>query len=125
MESYRVVLANEPRLLRGLLHRVLQQAPGVQVVGQETDPTKLSSTVDESQADWVIVSLWQNGHLPASLRALVAEHPSLCLMGMAPDGSQARIWSLENGEQSLNGLSLDDFVATLRQAHSSQGAQES
>lgn len=114
MESYRVVLANEPRLLRGLLSRVLKQAPGVMVVGQELDEAKLSSTVGESQADWVIVSLWQNGNLPAFLRNLVSDHPSLCLLGMAADGSRARTWCLERGEQSLNGLTLEEFISTLR-----------
>jgi DNA-binding NarL/FixJ family response regulator len=114
MESYRVVLANEPRLLRGLLSRVLQQAPGVLVVGQEMDKAKLSSMVAERQADWVIVSLWQNGNLPAFLQALVAEHPSLCLLGMAADGSRARTWCQERGEQSLNSLTLDTFITTLR-----------
>jgi len=114
MESYRVVLANEPRLLRGLLSRVLKQAPGLQVVGQELDKAKLSSTVAESRADWVIVSLWQNGNLPAFLRDLVSEHPSLCLLGMAADGSRARTWCLGRGEQSLNGLTLDEFLTTLR-----------
>lgn len=113
MESYRVVLANEPRLLRGLLSRVLQQASGLRVVGQETDKERLSSTVAETRADWVIVSLWKNGNLPAFLQDLVSEHPSLCLLGMAADGSQARTWCPEGGERSLDGLTLDEFVATL------------
>ncbi|MFN2227779.1 MAG: hypothetical protein ACK2UY_15775 [Anaerolineae bacterium] len=114
MESYRVVLSNEPRLLRGLLSRVIQQAPGVMVVGQEMDKARLSSMVAESRADWVIVSLWQNGQLPAFLRDLVSAHPSLCLLGMAADGSRARTWCQERGEQALNGLSLDEFITTLR-----------
>jgi hypothetical protein len=114
MESYRVVLANEPRLLRGLLSRVLRQAPGVQVVGQEMDKMRLAVAVADSEADWVIVSLWQNGKLPAFLQDLVSQHPSLCLLGMAPDGSQARTWSLEKGERSLNGLTLEDLIVTLR-----------
>ena len=115
MESYRVLLANEPRLLRGLLSRVLAQVAGLTVVGQETDKAKLSSRVTESEADWVIVSMWQNESLPAFLRDLVSEHPSLCLLGMAPDGSRARTWSLEGGERRLNGLTLEEFIATLRQ----------
>ncbi|MEJ2208631.1 MAG: hypothetical protein P8129_06295 [Anaerolineae bacterium] len=84
------------------------------VVGQEMDKAKLSSTVAESQADWVIVSLWQNGNLPAFLQNLVSDHPSLCLLGMAADGSHARTWCLERGERSLNGLTLDEFITTLR-----------
>jgi hypothetical protein len=111
--SYRVVLANEPRLLRGLLSRVLQHASGIQVAGEEMDDGALSSLVEERKADWVIVSLWQDGDLPAFLQDLAAKHPSLCFLGMAADGSQARTWCSEKGEQSLCDPTLDELLATL------------
>lgn len=114
MECYRVVLANQPRLLRGLLNRVLAKAPGVEVVSEELDPRRLSSTVAQNKADWVIVSLWQDGEMPFALENLLVEHPSMCLLGMASDGSQVRIRCAAAGDTALGSLSLDDFLATLR-----------
>jgi len=114
MESYRVVLANQPRLLRGLLSRVLAKAPDVQVVSEELDLAKLSDTVDQKNADWVIVSLWQDGEMPSPLEKLLAEHPTTCLLGMAADGSQARVWCPTVDNSDLDGLSLHDLFATLR-----------
>lgn len=114
MDSCRVVLANQPRLLRGLLSRVLAKAPDVKVVSEELDLAKLSATVDRENADWVIVSLWRHGELPTPLERLLAEHPTTCLLGMAADGSQARVRCSTVGHTDLNGLSLEDLFATLR-----------
>ena len=114
MESCRVVLANQPRLLRGLLSRVLAKAPDVKVVSEELDLSRLSATVDREAADWVIVSLWQNGELPSPLERLLAEHPTTCLLGMAADGSQARVRCSTVDNTDLDDLSLQDLFATLR-----------
>jgi DNA-binding NarL/FixJ family response regulator len=114
MESCRVVLANQPRLLRGLLSRVLAKAPGVEVVSEELDLAKLSATVKQENADWVIVSLWQDGEMPRPLEQLLARHPTTCLLGMAADGSQARVRCSTMDNTDLDGLSLQDLFATLR-----------
>jgi DNA-binding NarL/FixJ family response regulator len=101
-------------LLRGLLSRVLAKAPDVKVVGEELDLSRLSATVDQENADWVIVSMWQNGELPSALEKLLAEHPTTCLLGMAADGSQARVRCGTVDKTDLDGLSLQDLFATLR-----------
>jgi DNA-binding NarL/FixJ family response regulator len=113
MESYRVVLANQPRLLRGLLSRVLAKAPDVEV-SEELDLAKLPATVAEQKADWVIVSLWQDGKMPRPLEELLTKHPSTCLLGVAADGSQARVRCSNMDNTHLDGLSLQDLFATLR-----------
>jgi DNA-binding NarL/FixJ family response regulator len=114
MELCRVVLANQPRLLRGLLSRVLAKAPGLEVVSEQLDLSDLPSTVEQSKADWVIVSLWRDGEMPHSLENLLAEHPSTCLLGMAADGSRARVRCSTAADTNLDGLSLADLLATLR-----------
>jgi hypothetical protein len=119
MDSYRVVLANEPRLLRGLLYRVLVQAAGIVVVGEEADLTKLASLVEESRPDWIILSLWQNGGLPLRIASLLDRYPRLCLMGITSDGSRIKVRCPSREEQTLTGLSLDNFVALLR--HEAEG----
>jgi len=115
MEPYRIVLANEPRLLRGLLHYALAKAAGVEVVDEVLDPARLSDAVARGKADWVIVSLWRNGSLPPLLRRLVEAQPAVSLLGMAADGSRAMVYGPGvNGDQLLGNLSLSDLLTTLR-----------
>lgn len=115
MEPYRIVLANEPRLLRGLLHYALAKASGVEVVEEVLDPARLSDAVTRGRADWVIVPLWQNSQLPLPLQRLVDAQPAVSLLGMAADGSRVKVHAPDTGDdQVLRDLSLSDLLATLR-----------
>jgi hypothetical protein len=114
MQTSRVILANEPRLLRGMLRRVLARTPGLKVVGEVTDLAKLSSLVRRCRAQWVVVSTGTEGRVPSAVQSLLVEGSSLCILGMAADGSQAKILRTGSPEETREGLSLDDLVATLQ-----------
>lgn len=115
MEPYRIVLANEPRLLRGLLHYALAKAAGMKVVDEVIDPGRLTEAVAQGRADWVIVSLWRNGNLPLSLQQLVKAQPAVSLLGLAADGSQVKVYGPgADHDRTLRALSLSDLLATLR-----------
>jgi hypothetical protein len=96
-----------------MLKRVIAKAPGLQVVGEVTDPAKLSSLIQQTNAQWVIVSLWPKGLLPTALGSLLTEHPSLCILGVAADGSQARMKRAESPEEDLSDLCLGKLIAVL------------
>jgi DNA-binding NarL/FixJ family response regulator len=113
MKSTRVILANEPRLLREMLRRALARAPGLEIVDEVADPVRLLPSVENSKARWVVVSLWPAERLPVALDTLLVENPMTCLLGMAPDGSRARIKCAGQAELNLPGLSLDQLIAVL------------
>jgi DNA-binding NarL/FixJ family response regulator len=114
MKSYRVILANQPRLLRSLLRRVLRNTGDIDVVGEVTDLDYLLSTVEQTDAQWIIVSLWQNGDFPERLRSLMVQHPALCLLGLATDGSRAIIRCSGAAEVAVSSPSLENLFTTLR-----------
>ena len=114
MKPYRVILANQPRLLRSLLQRVLRKTGDIDVVGVVTDLEKLPPKVEQTDAQWVVVSLWRNGDFPEAFRKLMVEHPALCLLGLSADGSQAVIRCPGSAELAVSNLSLDSLFATLR-----------
>jgi DNA-binding NarL/FixJ family response regulator len=113
MEACRVVVANEPRLLRSMLNRVIRKVRGLQVVAEVSDLATLPSTVEETNAQWVIVSMWPDGSLPARLRGLLATHPDLCRVGVAADGSQARVRRPGSPERVMHSPSLRELIVTL------------
>lgn len=125
MESCRIVLANEPRLLRGLLHYALAKAADVEVVGEVMDPARLPDAVAQGAADRVIVSLWRDTDLPLPIRRLVDAHPAVAVMGVAADGSRVKLYEPGvDGEQVMRGLSLSDLLAVLRTRHRDNGSCE-
>jgi hypothetical protein len=114
MQPVQVILANEPRLLRGMLSRAINHTVGLEVVGEITDLAELLSTVAKSGARWVIVSLWPPDRVPSEVEAILDKNPSICVLGIAADSSQVRIRCAQSPENVLEGPSLDDLLWTLR-----------
>ena len=114
MQTSRVILANESRLLRGMLRRAISRSAGLRVVGEVTDPANLSALLNQTEAQWIIVSIWPEGLLPGTFRSLLMNHSSLCILGMASDGSQAKILCGDLTQETRDGLSLDDLIAILQ-----------
>jgi DNA-binding NarL/FixJ family response regulator len=114
MERQQIILANEPRLLRKLLARVFDKASGVQVVCEISDLAELPDAVERTDPQWMIVPLWQQGKLPGVVKSILAQHPSIKVMGMAANGSAVAIERPGTQEQPLRNLSLGDLLAVLR-----------
>jgi hypothetical protein len=115
MQMRQVILANQPRLLRGMLKRVIAKTPDLQVVGEAANPAELSSIIEQTSACCVIVTLWPEGLMPSALESLLMERSSVCILGVAPDGSQARVKRSESPEENLRNLSLGKLIAVLRE----------
>ena len=122
MEARRIILAGESRLLMEMLRRAISKSPELKVVAQVTDLASLPSAVEHTSAQWVIMSQQLEGKIPEVVSRLLAAHPSLLVLALAADGSQARLEWMESHEMILDQLSLNELVATLRSGH--PGGQE-
>ena len=115
-QPQRVILANKPRLLRGMLKHVLQKDPGLKVVGEVLDLEDLARTVEETGAGWVIVSLPPDGKIPDLAEAVLISHPSINLLAVAMDGSQIKLKWIGPQEKELNCASIEDLMDVLHQS---------
>jgi hypothetical protein len=78
------------------------------------DLAELSSLVSHSKAQWVIVSIWPEGFVPNAVQSLLVERSTLCVLGMAADGSEAKIICKGSTEEMLDELSLGGLIAILQ-----------
>jgi hypothetical protein len=117
MESQQIILANEPRLLRTMLRSVFEKAPGFQVAGEIDDLEELPEAVAQTSPQWMIVSLWPPGRMPAAIESILAEHPSVSVLGMAPNGSAMVIKHANAPERPLVDVTLERLFAVLRDWH--------
>jgi hypothetical protein len=97
-----------------MLRRVIARVPGVEVVGEAMDPARLLSLVNQTAAQWVIVSIWPERLKPSAVQSLLVGSSSLCVLGLTADGSQAKIICTDSTEETREGLSLDDLIAILQ-----------
>jgi DNA-binding NarL/FixJ family response regulator len=114
MERQQIILANEPPLLRKLLRRVLDKAPGLQVVSEIADLAELEDAVEKTDPQWMVVSMWQQDRLPDAVKSILAKHPSINVMGMAANGSAIAVKRAACPERPVCDLSLGDLLAVFR-----------
>ena len=141
MQPSRIVLADGSRFLHEMLKRVIEKTPDLQVVSEIADLARLSSTIAETEAEWVIVSLPPDGKILETLESSLTAHPSVRVLALAADGSQVKMkwvepresavavaadgsqikmdW-VESREKILDDLSVDELIAILRKHHPKQ-----
>ena len=114
VQPHRIVLANESRLWREMLKRVIEKIPDLRIVGVVTDLAILASVVEQTSAGWVILSLTRDGKIPEMAESLLSVHPSVRILAVATDGSQVKMKWLEPHEDELDDWSLNEMIDVLR-----------
>lgn len=115
-----VVLANQPRMFRELLHRALGQIPGAQLILETEDPLQVPGILSRVQTDWLVVSLNSEDELPKSVRKAIEEHPALSVLGFSEDSSRVEVQKKmhEKGNRTrrsyaLENVSLPELLSIL------------
>lgn len=112
-----VVLAVAPRMLRDMLHRVLDSTAGIIVVEAENELSLVRDVFSQVQIDWLIVNLTEDGRLSQQAHQLLHHIPSLSLVALSHDGSQldVRLKSMEGKitRYHLRDLTLASFLSIL------------
>jgi hypothetical protein len=112
-----IVLANQPRLLREMLQRVLDKTPGLLVVAEEHRLDRLEEVFGQVQIDWLVVTLSSDGQLPHQVHVLLKQIPSLSLLAISSDGNHVKVGvTTETGlmhQCDLFGITLAKLLTIL------------
>ena len=113
-----IVLAVQPLVLRQMLRRALDSCSSLAVIAELDDLQPLARVLYSADPDWVIASLDSQERVPQAIRALLPQHPSTAVVGIARDGSRLRIGMNTEGESDLDytlqQISLTTFTLILR-----------
>ena len=110
----KVILANDSRLLRQMLGRVLGKAAHVEVVAEVDDLQELAATVQRTGAHWIIVSLAPEDEFPSKVVTLLQSQSTTHVLAMAADGSATRVLTMEPREQQVQLLSVAEILSLLQ-----------
>lgn len=109
----RVILANGSRLLREMLHRVIDKADNLQVVDEVPQPEELPSAIERFDPEWVIVSQPYSGHGQSWLQCCLADHPSVRFIFLSPHQNHVKMKWQMSCEEDYPDLSLREFIHIL------------
>lgn len=87
----RIILANQPRLLREMLSRVFAATPSLQVVGEVDNFVGLAELLTQVKAHWLIVTLDSEGQSPLRVSNAGTGLPTTSLMAISADGRQVEV----------------------------------
>lgn len=78
----RVLVANRPRFLRELILDLFAGEPDIEVVGEFQEPNyeDIGTLIDQTQPEFLIVSLEKTGARPPLCEALLRKHPELKIL---------------------------------------------
>jgi DNA-binding NarL/FixJ family response regulator len=88
---YLVALAVQPRLLREMLQRALDNTPGLMVADQQEELAKLQFLFRQVQIDWIVVATSAADGLPAEAGVMLDRYPSLSLLAIATDEDRVEV----------------------------------
>lgn len=114
MQRIRVLIGDMPRMMRELVGTAVSDAPDITLV----DPTErepLADSLDRTRADVLILSVASERE-PASIDALLYDHPRLTLLTIGEHGRATDLHELRPHTTALGQVSPNELVAAIRES---------
>ncbi|HSL31281.1 MAG TPA: hypothetical protein VK900_18915 [Anaerolineales bacterium] len=112
MVTKHVILANDSRLLREMLRRVIAKANHLEVVQEIAQPEQLGLAIEHFEPGWVILSSPEHQNSQGWINSWLLRYPSVGFVVLSADHGRIMIQS-QNAEQDLAHLSLREFIEVL------------
>ncbi len=121
MDKIRVLVANQPRLMRELVLATITEQPDIEVVGEVSNGAEVERLVAESKPDFVIITLDEADKRPVICDEILALRPETKVLALAPErNSSLFFWSVvdirsarvESSEEGILGALRGQLVAT-------------
>ena len=113
MSTKRVILANGSRLLREMLHRVINKADHLEVVQELHNHEELPSAIERLDPEWVILSTPFNKSAHSWIDTYMTNYPSVRFIFLSPESNTIKMKWQTSYEEDLTNLSLKDFIDIL------------
>lgn len=109
----RIVLADGSRLLREMLHRVIDKADHLEVVQELRGLEELPSTMARFDPEWVILAASYNRAVHNWLSTCMAANPAVRFIFLSPESNSIKMKWHTSCEEDLMNLSLKDLISIL------------
>ena len=81
--TIRILVANQPRLMREMIVATLTDQPDMEIVGEVTDDAEIPSQVAKILPDLVVISLDESGKRPVLCDTILHKHPDVRIIAVA------------------------------------------
>lgn len=117
-ETIKILLLDVPADIQDVLEGVIQRQDNMETVGEAFDPINLLLTVDDTQADVVIMGHPNADRMPGICTHLLAEYPDLLILTLSTEDSRAFLYERKIAQKEIAFQSPDDLIARIGDAFS-------
>jgi DNA-binding NarL/FixJ family response regulator len=124
VKTFRVLVANKPKLMRELLLETLAEQSWIEIVGEVANEADIPHHVQKTSPDLLVVTAEEPGKRPSICDSLLHDYPELRIIAVAPhENYTVCYWAsldIHSGdiESSEEGL----LTAVRNMAENQQGA---
>lgn len=115
METRRIVLANESRLLRKMLKCVIDKSSSLEIVGETQQFSEIKRLAEKHNAHWVIVTLSSKGDIPDQINNLLIPDSAISILAISNKGEKGKIRWVDLHEETYIDWSLEEMLTLLHE----------
>lgn len=117
MKNIRVLVANQPRLMRELVLATIGDQPDIEIVGEIDNEMEMEKAIAITRPDFVIVALDRSNRLPVVCDLALQRNPHIKVIAVAPERNSTMFYwaSLEIKSHRIE-ASEDGVLGALRNA---------
>lgn len=113
IDAQRIILINGSRLLGDLLRTVIRKADHLEMVRDVSKYEELPAAIENTEAEWVLMSLPFETSFPRWVDDHIATHPYMWFLAIFISSGTVRLKSLSSPEKQLENPSLNDLIHIL------------
>jgi len=111
----RVLVANQPRLMRELVLATIADQPDIEVVGETQDEAEITELVERTRPDVLIIGLQEPETRPGLSGFLLGRYPQMRILAIAPErNSSIFYWAFVDIRSRQVQTSEDGILSALR-----------
>jgi chemotaxis response regulator CheB len=111
----RVVVANQPRLMRELVLETITEQPDIELVAEIHNEDEILETIEGTKPDFLIIALHESDQRPAICDLLLRRHPKMKILALAPErNSSIFVWATCDIHSNSVEASEAGILSTLR-----------
>jgi AmiR/NasT family two-component response regulator len=89
LKRVRVLVANQPRLMRELVMATIADQPDIEIVGEVEDESRLADAVEQVRPDVLILAMEDPHAHRAQCGFLLGQYPGMRILALAPEQNRA------------------------------------
>ena len=116
MKRIRVLVANQPRLMRQLTMATIVDQPDIELLGEVGDRDDLTDAVEHSRPDVLILAMDEQERYRVQCGFLLGRYPEMRIIALAPEQNRASFyWAFVDIRSQALESSEAGILAAVRQ----------